>query len=1111
MTAAARVQPGAVRLTFLGAVVIDAPDHEPVVLRGAQPGLVLARLVLERPRRRTRDELAELLWPDDLAAHWEGAARQVVSRVRRALVAAGLPPTALASHEGVTSLRFGDPVSVDVERVLHDVEQAEALVGDERWPAAASLVADVLDRLRGRFLPASEAFYAVSWRRRLDAYAARARYAGALAAIASGGLEHAAELAETGLTEDPFDERATRLLMDARAKAGNRPAALVAYERLRRELDETLGVRPSSETEELHRELLGDAPTVPVAPAPPSRTPPAPADGAFIGRRRELAGFQERWRLVRDRGCQVVVVEGEPGIGKTRLLLEEARRSRDSGARVVWGVCSPDRGAMFAPFADIVEQVVADRADVVEQLGAGAGHLAPLAPNLAKVASDPVPLSSEQATSRLFRAVGRLVAAAADGPLLLVIDDFQWADDDTLALVRHVLQWLHDRPVLVALALRPPPPAVAGLLAEVDRLMPTTTLALEGLSVEDLTDLLDAARLEGVGDVAAMAASVRARTAGNPLYVNLLVLESSESGNPFDPRAVPSALMQVLERRLQALEPSLSSLLALAAVAGPTFEVAVLERCSGLPPDELLDRLEMLCGLHYLAERAVGRFGFAHDLVRDAVRAAIGETRRAQLHRRVAEALMATGAPAAEVAQQLVAAGVDAASTWSLAAGNEALAGAAWSAARDHFAYAAAASSGAAPRCDALVGLGRAQRALGDAEGARATLDDAVRLARAHGLHRGLAAATLALVGGGGRGVARDVPDAERATMLRAALADLDAKDADLLVPTLAELAFTMWLTDEHGERVALCDRALGLARRTGHAAALAIALGARRVALMGPAGTAVRVADGREALGLPRGQVPAETVLAAQLGLVEDLIELGERANADAALVAATELAADLDHPYWSWATACWRTVMTVVDGRLDEAERLAFAALEHEPDYPQALAAFGVNLVDIRAYQGRTGEVLELLVNAADEHPEVPAYRAVLALCAAEAGDVDRARAAYDHFARRGFALPADSNWLLAVAVLADAGATLGDRDGAHRLSELLTPYADRHVVLNCYGGGGAYWGPVSHHLGRLAALTGDPTGARRLLERAAAHAEAFGAPVAVARARAALAAIG
>jgi hypothetical protein len=149
----------------------------------------------------------------------------------------------------------------------------------------------------------------------------------------------------------------------------------------------------------------------------------------------------------------------------------------------------------------------------------------------------------------------------------------------------------------------------------------------------------------------------------------------------------------------------------------------------------------------------------------------------------------------------------------------------------------------------------------------------------------------------------------------------------------------------------------------------------------------------------------------------------------------------------------------------------------------------------------------MIDLLRAAADDNPHIPAYRAVLALCAAEGGDRATAQALLTHFAGRAFELPPDSNWLLGMAVLADAAATLHDRAAAGPLYELLVPWAGRHVVLNCYGGGGAYWGPIDHHLGRLAALCDRPDEAAERLERAVEQADAYRAPLFAQRSRAAL----
>ncbi len=641
-------------------------------------------------------------------------------------------------------------------------------------------------------------------------------------------------------------------------------------------------------------------------------------------------------------------------------------------------------------------------------------------------------------------------------------------------------------------------------------------MALEGLSVAEVVELLDASGVDLPDGADAVGAAVAARTAGNPLYVTQLVRDAEDAGGPFDPTAVPGAVARLLERRLRALDPELASLLVLAAVAGPSFELATLEACRTGGDDELLDQVEELCRHRYLEERGPGQFGFVHDLVRDAVLATVSATRQARLHRRLGEAFAAGDAAPATVAHHFVAAGpacVDDAVAWSLAAGHAAFGRAAWACAAEHFSVAARLAPDSERRADSLVGAGRSQRALGDSGGARAALEEALALAVAdvHDLPRAVAAATLALVGGGGRGVCPELTDRERAERLRRALAGLRPDDADLLVPVLAELGLALVLTDAAEERRTLAEQCLAVARRWNDPAGLATALWGRRIALMGPAGTLARLEDGREALALPRAEVPPELVIGAQLGLVEDLLELGDRHGADRVLEAASTLAAELDHPYWSWATACWRTLSVIIDGNLDEAEPLAFAALACQTgDHPEAVAALGVNLTDARLFQGRAGEMGDLLRVAADDNPHIPAYRAVLALCSAEAGNLADARTAYDAFARSGFELAMDSNWLLAVAVLADTCATLGDAEGAGVLGSLLAPWAGRHVVLNCYGGGGAYWGPVDHHLGRLAATRGDHAAACAHLRRAVELAEAFRAPRFAARSRAARAGV-
>jgi hypothetical protein len=205
-------------------------------------------------------------------------------------------------------------------------------------------------------------------------------------------------------------------------------------------------------------------------------------------------------------------------------------------------------------------------------------------------------------------------------------------------------------------------------------------------------------------------------------------------------------------------------------------------------------------------------------------------------------------------------------------------------------------------------------------------------------------------------------------------------------------------------------------------------------------------------------------------------------------------------DHPYWSWVVHTWSTLDAIIDGRLAEAEALAFSALAIQPDHPEAVACFGVNLVDIRLYQGNPDEMLDLLESAADANPHIPAYRAVLAMCCVEAGKPDRGMPAYRSFAGSGFAaIPADTNRLLSLVVLAHTAAQLGTVAERQALAGRLQPWSGQQAILNCFAGGGAYWGPVDHSLALLLA-----PGPERdlLLDRAIASARRFEAPLAVER---------
>jgi len=1047
-----------------------------VEVHGEQPALTLARLVLERPRALSRDELAELLWPDGPPDAWEGPARQVLSRARRALARAEIDASALRSEGGRITLTPSEPISTDVEDALDAVAAAAEAVDRERFDEAFAVARAARIAFRLPFFPDAEGRWVAHWHQRLHDAHARALHLAAEAALSTGDTAAAIEAGEAAIALDPYDEVATRSVMAAHDVRGSRALALAAYERCRRLLDEELGVRPSEETEAAQLMLLGRAPEPPARSARDgARDPIVPLP--FVGRREELDELTRRWRALDRSGGTVALISGEPGIGKTRLAHELASVAAGDGSLVLWGQCVADVSLPFDPFGAILGQLVEQRPAVLEALGTMRGDLAHLVPALGR-RSRRGAADDGQAQARIFRAASAALDVVADERLLLVIDDAQWARGDALALARHLAPSMADRPWLACVTFRYAQGPVAATLADLTHGVSVVDLGLRGLDESALTEMLDLIGVAGPDRTEALAADVVRRTAGNPFFVSQLVEDAARHGG-LDVEGVPGAVSRHVVRRVDALDESHAALLSLTAIVGGEVDLAILEACA-VHPEPVLDRLERLTRERFLEEIDAERFGFRHSIVRDAVLGTVGPTRRRRLHGRVADALAATGAEPSLIAHHYLSAGpsrADDATRWLLSVGDDALRAGAWAVAAEQFANAVGCASDVDSRIAARVGLGRAQRARGEPVVSRATLEAALAEARTNGRGAGAARAILALVGGGGRGVAVDLPDEARTVLWREAVAGL-AEDDPLLVPILGELALSLVLTDAVEERESLCARCVAAARAIGEPALVASALQTRRVSLMGPWGTEQRLRDGEAVLGFGSHTIGPEPHLAALLGRVEDELELGNRAAVDAALIEATEIAGVLAHPYWSWATTSWRSVLAIAAGRYADAEALAREAFASQAPahHPEALAALGVNLVTIRMLEGRAGEVLDLLDEAATDNPQIPAYRAVLALASLLADDRVRAERAYTSFAACDFDVPPDSNWLVTHAALAEVAAATGDLRGVAVLTDRLTPYAERHVVLNCYGGGGSYWGPVAHGLGLLALAAGE-----------------------------------
>ena len=372
-----------------------------------------------------------------------------------------------------------------------------------------------------------------------------------------------------------------------------------------------------------------------------------PEYAPLVGRDADLAALRRSWQAASGGDRRVVVLVGEPGIGKTRLAAEFCRAAYEQGAMVLLGRCYEESLAPYQAFVEALRHYVSETPvdELRLALGSHRPTLARLLPELAE-ASSPASRSTVQAGEReqflLFEAVAALVRAVADGrPLVLVLDDLHWADAPTLMLLRHVSRATEGAPLLILGTYRETEiderHPLEQALAELRRARWLDRVDLRGLSEEAVAALIASQADNPRG--AAFARSIADRTQGNPFFVEELLRAVGVEHDALT--RIPDSVKDLLERRLLRLDDECRRLLTIAAVSGHEFALEVLERVSGLAADRVAETLEQAIAAHIVEEStsSIGRYSFAHALIRETIYNQISLTRRAQLHRRTGEAL----------------------------------------------------------------------------------------------------------------------------------------------------------------------------------------------------------------------------------------------------------------------------------------------------------------------------------------------------------------------------------------------------------------------------------------------------------------------------------------
>jgi len=846
-------------------------------------------------------------------------------------------------------------------------------------------------------------------------------------------------------------------------------------------------------------------------PAPVRRSPLPPWLAArerttFVGRTPDLARLAEAWERALSGRHHLILVEGEAGIGKTRLAIEFARALHEEGATVLLGRCSEENLIAYQPFVEALQHYVTicPPFELLVQLGRRGAELTRLLPELLeRVPGLPAPLGGdpEGQRYRLFEAVASLLAAASrSAPVLLVLEDLHWADKPTLLLLKHVMESQEEAPLLILGTYRKTELGqahpLADALGDLRRTQAVDRLSLHGLDQAATGALVQA--FAGHDFPAAFARAVCAQTEGNPLFIVEALRHLTETGvivrragrwaSHLRPEQVgiPEGVKEVIGRRLSRLSEACHQLLRIAAVAGREFDLDILARVSGLSDEPLVNALEEAVRVAVLVEvpQTIGRYSFAHILIRETLYAELTATRRVRLHGRLAEALESARPGTLEEDLPLLAyhfleaapgGDVDKAIGYATRAGERATRLLAYEEAAYHYERALRTldlkpTADARARAELLLARADSLWSTGDTNSARETFFAAAELARGMRAPDVLARAAL---GAGGRasGFQIGVVDQPLIELLEEGLAALEGDDTPLSARLMARLAEALAFSEARERGGALARQAIEIARRNHDPAALAHVLRHARWALWAPDNVEERLATSSEMVRLAEAVGDAETALTGRALRFVDLMEVGEIAEADGELATLARTAEELRQPVYVYLTHLRRTMRLLLEGRFVEAEAQALQtpALAREAQIETADHAFGAQMFSVRMHQGRLAELEGPVKALVEQYPGVPGWRAVLASLYSELGRRDDARRELEIVTANGLAdLPRDLNRNVALAQLASVCACLGDTERAALVYELLQPIAGRCILA----AGSASLGSASRPLGILAA---------------------------------------
>ena len=843
----------------------------------------------------------------------------------------------------------------------------------------------------------------------------------------------------------------------------------------------------------------------------------------FVGRAAQLETLVRLFKESAAGEPRMVVVAGEPGVGKTRLVAAAARRADEDGALVLFGRCEEDLALPYQPFVDALRPAIdaAPRDLLAAHVEAHGGEVRRLFPLI--VGPEPIDATPDVEQARVTAALADLLTRLAhEQPLVLVVDDLHWAAPTTLQTLRHLVATDLNAPLFVLATLRDteaPVPAIAALLDDIARADHAQRVVLDGLTQSEVEELIEAWSAEPLSEASArLAAAVFNHTAGNSFFVNQVLRHLAETGavvfreGRWEPATdlsdLPEGISDVVGRRLARLAPRTNDLLAVGAVAGERFTHALIGRAARV--DNVEAALEEALSARLLVDDGRGGYRFFHAIVRDAVLAAQSAAARAAHHRDIAATLRSIygdgpTAPLHDLAYHACGAaslgGTSEAARFSLAAAEASVHRADVRAAIDVL-----------ERCwrtlDALEPIDHVAR-----------FDVCVRLAELHyatldGEHDALEAAaeSARLLGSPERLIRASLfayrwdilgaDDVYATRLITEGLAMLAPGPSELRALGLASGAYFMSM-QAHGDPREWTQQAFDMIDELGGPTTpdLRLAFEYAVASTNGQPGVRavldrIEAADGSPFS--PRGGFRTSQYLGIK---AESYLRAGNRDACVAVIRTMQAIASTNGDPNMEGWAACTEVILALADARYDDSPALAQRAANRTGVHVPNIAALVVVQTIWTAYeQGNSALVVDMIRSLVDGMPEFHGMRAGLAVHLCELERFDEARAELKFLADFLPRIPRNVSFGTVVALMAEAAAQANCPEYAPALLEALEPFSGEIVGLPS----NVFVGATERFTGVLRSITGDRDGAIADLQKAIELESSVGAEAWLARSR-------